>query len=246
MAWREFFVYGLTASLQAGNGTVFSRSSIRIDSDADFEFQKTVYHATSGNIKLKYQDDSSGRYLIKTASDMRIIAGNFVGTPFIWPRPYIILAGTTFTVEAADASTVANVLRLAFLGGKIRPGTPPWEKRFRGLVPFVYNTGLIDVAANGSMNLRIEVDNDAHFLVQKLTGFKVGSCTVSIREGSRDRDWQNQAVHFDCLFGNGQLPNVMYANRFVYRGSVVTIDVNDLSGLANQVELSFVGVKLYE
>ncbi len=245
MAWREYFIYGVNISLQAGNGTVFTRASIRIDSDADFEFQKTTYQANSGNIRIRYQDDSTGRYLTKISSDLRLIGSNFIGTPFIWSRPYVILAGTTLTVEAADASGKANLLRLVFHGGKIRPGNPPWERRFRALMPFVYNDS-VSISANGTAPLRIEIDNDAHFLVQKLTGFKHKDCTISIREGSRDRDWQNQAIYFDCVFGNGQFPNVLYANRFIYRGSVITMDVNDISGQDNYVEVNLIGVKLYE
>lgn len=244
--WKEFFAYGLLRTLAAGTGAVYTDNPIRIDSDADFEFQKTCYHATNGNIRVRYRDDSSGRYLIKTSANLRTIGGNFAGTPFIWPRPYVISAGTTLTIELADNSGIPNTLRLAFHGAKIRPGTAPWERRFRGLVPFVYSTGADIIPANAAITLRIEVDNDAHFLVQKLTGFKSGSCTVSFREGARDRDWQNQAVHFDALIGNGQFPNVMFANRFIYRGSVITIDAQDLSGFNNDIEINLVGVKLYE
>lgn len=258
MAWREFFVYVMNfLNIPAGTGAVYTQGNIKIDSDADFGFQKTVFFANSGNIRIKFQDDSVGRYLIKTSANLREIGGNWIGTPFIWPRPYEILAGTTFTIEVADASGGINNLRLAFHGCKLRPGDPPWGhydqqtgkiiwKRYKAVVPFVYNSGLTTFLANGVTTLRMEIDNDAHFLVQKITGFALGGCLLEFKSSASDASWQNTGVYMTNILGNGQFPNSLFSNRFIPRGSVVSVNVQDLSAVVNQIEINLIGVKLYE
>jgi hypothetical protein len=254
--WKEYFVYGTSKTLSAGNGTAFETMNIRIDSDADFEFNKTTYVATNDRIKVKYKDDSYGRYLTKGLPDIKTLAGrntlamglsnSFL--PFVWPRPYIISAGTNFVVEASDFSGASNTLRIAFHGGKLRSGVAPWTRRFRAAVPFVYSftDGAVTVSANSTANPRIEIDIDSHFVVQKITGIRTGEALVLINEGARGREWMNTQVHIDNIIGNGAFPNILTANRFIIRGSVVSFNIQDLSGADNSIEINLIGVKLYE
>ncbi|HDK42887.1 MAG TPA: hypothetical protein ENG87_05890 [Candidatus Pacearchaeota archaeon] len=254
--WKEYFIYGISKTLTAGTGTSFESNNMRIDSDADFEFNKSTYVATNDRIKLKYKDDSIGRYLTKGQPDIKAIAGRNIlpmglsnsFIPFIWPRPYIISAGTNFVVETADYSNAANTLRLAFHGGKIRQGEAPWKKRFRAAVPFVYSftNGSQTVTANSTITPTIEVDIDAHFLVQKITGIRTGEALVLINEGARGREWSNVALHIDNFIGNGSFPNILMANRFILRGSVVSFNIQDISGASNVIDIDLIGVKLYE
>jgi len=244
--WVEYFVYAYNKDLTAGNGTVFEDGTIRIDSDADFEAHKQTYWATSGNVRITMRDDSMGRYLIKNPTDLRTIAGNFAGTPFVLSRPLAFQAGSNIIISMADNSTMANTVRLAFQGGKRRPGVPPDKYKYRAIYPFIYSLNRQTVTASSTAYYNIEIDTDAHFLVQRMTGHREGNCLVSIRESARDRDWQNTATHFDNFFGNGQFPNIMFSNRFIYRGSVVTIQVQDLSGFANTIDVNLIGVKCYE
>jgi hypothetical protein len=168
--------------------------------------------------------------------------------PFIWPRPYVISAGTTFTVETADHSNAANTLYLAFHGSKVRPGQAPWDKRFRAVVPFEYGFegGSVSIAANATRNVSISVDIDSHFIVQKLVAIRTGDALVSANEGARGREWTNTAIHIDNLCGNGAFPNIMLANRFIFKGSVVNFNIQNLLGIANVINIGMVGVKLYE
>lgn len=254
--WKEYFIYTHSTALTAGTGVAFDTINIRIDSDADFEFNKTTYVATNDRIKVKYKDDSMGRFLTKGSPDIKAVAGrntlpmglsnSFI--PFIWPRPYIISAGTNFVLEASDYSNAANTLRTAFHGGKVRPGNAPWDKKYRAVVPFVYSftDGEVTVAANSTSNPRIEVDIDAHFLVQKITGIRTSNATVLINEAARGREWMNAATHIDNVIGNGAFPNILFANRFILRGSVISFNIQDLSGAANTIDINLIGVKLYE
>lgn len=257
MSYKEYFVNTFSQALTAGAAGLLQNSNpIRIDSDADFEFNKTTFVATNDRINLRYRDDSVGRYLTKDPLDVKMIAGrntlpmglsnSFI--PFIWPRPYTISAGTTFTVESGDYSNAANTLYLAFHGAKLRAGVAPWEKRYRAAVPFVYSFsgGSVSIGANATQNVPISVDIDSHFVVQKITGIRTGAALVSVNEGARGRDWMNTAVHIDNFIGNGSFPNILLANRFIYKGSVLNFNIQNLLGIANVVNIAVAGVKLYE
>lgn len=260
--WKEYYVYNTEfLPLAAGNGTVFTDNEVRIDTDAEFEFCKTIFRPTTGRFRVKYRDDTSGRFLQKASQDIRTIAGTSIytmapGAPqvpgfvsFVWPKPYRIIASTTFGVSASDFSGLSYNVRLAFHGNKVRQGRAPWDKEFRAVIPYVYSigtTGTVSIAANGTVSTSIPTDLDAPFLVQKIVGSRTGSCLVTIKDGARDRQWMNIACEFDNLVGGGHYPNILPSPRYVDRGSVVALTLQDLSGAANNVEINLVGIKLYE
>ncbi len=262
MSWEEYYVYQTTfTNLAGGTGVQFTDSEIRIDTDANFKFMKTMHNPITARARVRYRDDTNGRFLMKGSQDLRTISGHAIFSmapgaptlpgfvPFIWPRPYIIPAATTFTVSASDFSGLTNDLRISFHGAKIRPGQSPFQRKYRAMVPYVYpisTTGTVTIGANGSTTASIATDNDAHFVVYKLVGSRTGACTLTIKDGARDRQWMNNAVHFDNIVGNGHYPNIFPAPRFIPRGVVIAISLADLSGASNTVELNFVGVKLYE
>jgi hypothetical protein len=260
--WKEYYAYDIAfTDLAAGAGATFTPGEIRIDTDADFEFVKTMYQPAAGRYRVRYRDDTNGRYLMKGSADLRAIGGTALYSmapvgptppgfvPFIWPKPYIINAATTFTVEIADYSGIISSPRLTFHGSKIRTGECPWMKKYRAEVPYTYpiatNAG-VSVGASSTTTAAIATDNDAHFLCYKIVGSRTGACTVAIKDGARDRQWMNQAVTFDNLVGNGHFPHILATPRFIARGSVIAVVISDLSGAANVVDLEFVGVKLYE
>ncbi len=260
--WKEFYSYGIVfTDLPGGDGTSFTDTEIRIDTDSDFEFIKTLFHPITSRVRIRYRDDTNGRFLQKGSQDIRTIGGGAFfsmapGTPvavgflpFIWPRPYIISAATTFTVQASDFSGLTSTFRLAFHGSKIRPGKAPWDTKYRAMIPYVYplnNSGTVTIPANGSVSVSIPTDRDSHFLVHKLVGTRTGACTLIIKDAARDRQWMNTAIHFDNMIGNGHFPNILPSPRFIPRGSVISFTFTDLSGSDNVVELNVIGVKLYE
>lgn len=263
--YKEFFVYStFFDNLAAGTGVAFTANEIRIDPDADFEFVKTIFQPVTARARIRYRDDTNTRFLQKAQQDIRTVGGHAIYSmapatprlapgfvPFIWPRPYIIAPATTFSVEVADFSGLSYDLRISFHGSKLRPGKAPWDRPFRALVPYVYPittaaAGTVNIPANGSASASIATDNDAHFLVQKIVGSRTGPCTVEIKDGARDRQWQDTPVHFDNMVGNGHYPNILPSPRFIYRGSVISFSLVDLSGASNDVEINLVGVKLYE
>lgn len=263
--WKEYFVYSASfPSLSSGGSTpgqIFTTYETRIDPDSDFEFAKTAFMPVHGRARIQYRDDTSGRFLMKGSPDLRTIGGTSLYTmapadislapgflPFIWPIPYIIPAAATLTVSASNLLGVTYNLQIAFHGSKIRPGVAPWDRNFRARMPYVYSlssSGTVSVPANGSTTVSIATDIDSHFLIHKITGVRAGQCLVTFKD-SRDRQWTDQPLQFDNIVGNGHFPNILSSPRFIARGSVITVTIQDISGSANVVELDFVGVKLFE
>lgn len=286
--YREFYAYNATflslAAGTVGGNNAFVPNEVRIDSDSAFEFVKTIhrvanpttYAITNTNeFRLRYKDDASGRFLMKASEHCKTISGTAAAMtipngdiwdnsfmPFIWPRPYIIAASSTFTVEAADNSGVVNNIYLSFHGNKVRSGQAPWtRKKYRSYVPYVYPianissttsvpsnpvAGTIVIGANNTVSSPIATDSDADFLIFKITGKRTGPALVTIKDGSTDRQWMDQAMHIDNLIGNGMFPNILPSPRFIERGSVISTSIQDLSGATNSIECTFVGVKLFE
>jgi len=261
--YREYYIYSaLFTALPAGSGVTFTDVEVRIDTDYEFEFTKTIYQPVTARARVRYRDDTGGRFLMKGSQDIRTIGGTALYSmapgnptppgflPFIWPRPYKIQPATTFTVSAADFSGLSYDLRMSFHGSKLRGGAAPWEgRKWRKIEPYVYplsTTGTIVIPANGSASASIATDNDSHFLVKRITGARTGACLVTIKDAARDRQWMDTGVHFDNLVGNGQFPNILASPRFILRGSPIALTFTDLSGASNTVEINFEGEKLYE
>lgn len=265
-SWKEYYVYSvLFSNLAVGTGLAYTDGEIRIDSDADFEFVKTMYFSTNdnANVYLKYRDDSTGRFLMKTAASHRTIGGRslaidnsgaFDFRPFIWPLPYNIRRGTTFMVQAANAhAAITPSIYLSFHGAKLRKGLAPWKQPALKM-PYVYGLtrsaatlpeSVVQVAANATLTSTISIDRDSSFVITKITGSATGACLVTIQEQGRDRQWMNTAVHIRNLIGSGAEPNILPSPRFLEKGSTVSISIQDLSGAANNVELNFAGFKMF-
>lgn len=262
MSWQEFFVYGLQNALAAGVGTVFTPNAppLRIDSNSDFLWMKSLYGATNAQIRVRFTDRRLNRQLTTIDVALRTIASNFAGSPFIIPPPYYLLsAGSMFILDAADASGIANALRFVMHGAKLRSGIAPWEqsqglwKTYRRREPFIYNSGLQTIAANATISLTITVENDAPFLVQKMTGEHngaVGALLLDISDTtSSENNWMNIPVPFETIFGTGQFPNIMYAYRYIGGASnvsVATLNVQNTTAAAINFDVAFAGLKLFQ
>jgi hypothetical protein len=264
--WGEYFVYGSNfTTLAAGTGMAYTLNEIRIDTDADFQFMKTSYISDNDNAQvfMKYQDDTSGRQLMKRAVDMRLIAGRSLPIdnsgaydlrPFQWPINYTIRRATTFGVSLANNSNFTPTVRLAFHGAKLRPGIAPWKKPGISKMPYVYTLqqsattlpdGVVQLSANATITAPISTDKDSHFVCYKLVGSATGDALITIQDGGRDRQWMNTPIHIRNIIGSGAFPNNMAVPRFVSKGSVISVTLQDLSGATNNISVDLVGVKLF-
>jgi hypothetical protein len=259
--WQEWFSYGTFNALAAGGGNIYTPNNppLRIDSNSDFLWMKSLYGATNAQIRLTFQDNRLNRQLTTTNVALNSVASNFAGSPFIIPPPYYLLtAGSMFAINAADASGIANTLRFVLTGAKLRAGIAPWEqsqgvwKTYRRREPFIYNSGILAIAANATVSFSASIENDAPFLIQKMTGQHngaVGALLIDMRDTtSSENNWMNTPVPFETVFGTGQFPNVMYAYRMVggaNQVAVVTMNVQNTTAAAINFEVCFGGLKLF-
>jgi hypothetical protein len=258
-AWKEYYIYNIeNTSLAAGTGVTFTDTTIRTDTDADFELIRRSHVATNSRILVQFKDDAYGRLYQNSALDLRDISGAPVSDitvgsavqhkgilPFTLPRPILIRAATTYTASLSDASGLANSLRMSLHGAKIRPGKAPWNEPWRARPEFDYTTGAVTIAANQTSSVNISINIDAHFLIHKITSTRGGNALITVKDGATDRQWMNTAVHIDNFAGNGHFPNILPAPRFIYKGSVINVTIQDLSGASNTIRLNFHGEKLF-
>ena len=265
MAWKEYFIYNfVNTALPAGtaNGLpsvqAFTDVVTRMDSDADFELMKRTHIATDSRIYVSYRDDAYGRFMQNSPLDLRCVSGTILFTtgvvdvgihpnnflPYILTNPMIIRAAATFTASFADFSGSENSIRHAFHGAKLRKGNAPWDEEWKATPYFDY-TATLTLAANSTASANLSINIDSHFIVKKMTATRNGPALLTIKDNATERQWMNTSIHIDNLFGNSQFPNSLPAPRFIYRGSVINISAQDISGAENRLTLTFSGEKLY-
>src|SRR5579884_3439349 len=112
---------------------------------------------------------------------------------------------------AAAAKRIADEKRNYLLG---RVAIPSWilQKRSR---PFFFG-GDFAVAANGSAQLNVQIDDDAHFLVEQVhivsSDFAVATmdkATAQITDTTSGRTWSDTPVPIRDLGGDGQTPKYL-------------------------------------
>lgn len=277
--WKEFFIYSAnftgTQVLAAGtvNGApgvqVFQEFDIKIDSDADFEFLKTMYTFTDPRVYARYADQTSGRFLQRGTLDLRLVSGTGVTLglagfesaaflPFIWPEAHLIPAASVFAVQAADFSGAQNTVRVSFHGNKVRAGYSPWQfdpdgrpKKYARRLPYTYaippDANVAPIAASGTVQAAAPLDMEADFLATHVTAQAQGAYTVLMEDAAgRERRWSDTPVHISNFAGNGPVPMKLPSPRFFYRGGSILATVNDLSAATNRWRIFVHGVKLYE
>jgi hypothetical protein len=257
--WKEYYIYNIeNTSITGGSGTAFTDTTIRTDTDADFELIKRTHVATDSRILIKFNDDAYGRNYQNAELDLRDISGGAVSDitagstvqhkgflPYVLPRPVLVRASTSYTTSLSDFSGLANSLRLALHGAKVRPGRAPWEENWRARPAFDYTTGKVTVSASATVSVNITINIDAHFLVHKITATRDGNALVTVKDGATDRQWMNVATHLDNFAGSAQFPNILPAPRFIYKGSVINVTIQDLSAASNAIRINFHGEKLF-
>jgi hypothetical protein len=251
--WKEYFIYAIeNTSLASGTGVTFTDTSIKIDADAHFELLKRSHFATDSRIYATFKSDAAGRYYQNEKLDLRNISADHKSTatilffePYVLSVPTILAAGSNYTASFSDFSGSSNSIRLALHGTKLREGNAPWEKHWREELSFDYSK-TTTISANQTVSFNIPIDVDAHFIVKKITGTFSGEVLVLIQDVATGKQWMNVPIHGNNILGSGIYPNVLPAPRFIYKGSTINIQVQDLSGASNTLSIVIHGKKLFE
>jgi len=271
--YMNYFCYGiLFSALATGTGNSFTDNEIKVSSE-DFLIKRTSHWMSQENlidVIVKYRDDSTGAYLTKSGTKLRMISSKSLaidgsGTSldyraYQWPQPYRLKAISTLTVQAANTNgALAPNLYITFAGGKIytdpsgRITIPPDKVPGVKKVPFTYmaarskstlNEGQVQVAANGSLQAYVSIDSDSDFMVTAISGDSTGECTIMLSEDATGGNWFNIPLHFNTIVGSGYCPNKLPVPRVISKKSTIGIQLVDLSGSTNNVYLAFHGYKL--
>jgi hypothetical protein len=243
------FRYPVADTIGAGIGAVLSKS-LTTHSDSYFVVTKLIASA-AGTFLTQIQDTGSGVILM----DAPIAQANLWGIaqrPNYLKDPLIIPPSSTVLLNLTNGIAGANAFQLVLEGYKhydlknppqplgkapVRPfsGTEKW---------FMYsaNISLLGLAA-GTVQTRIQ--NDANFVIRKYLASSTGNFQVRLSDTGDQAEWMDGYVQRDNLFGTAQYPAVLTKPRTLRRNSTVQVEVADLSGAPNVIQIVFEGVKVY-
>lgn len=258
--WKEYYIYNFeNTALSAGTGTVFVDSDIKLDLDADYELVKRSHVADDNRIMVSFKDDATGRNYNNIPLDIRTISGAPVGDitlppaidqigfqPYVLPLPVIYRAASNITAGFADyRNSGDNSIRMALHGSKLRCGLAPWNRQWKSRLYFDYALS-VSIDASQTLATSISTNIDSHFMVKKITGIYDHDFLITVKDGATDRQWMDKATHCRNFIGSARLPNVLPAPRFVYRGSVIYVTMQNLTSSTVTIKIVFSGEKLFE
>ena len=247
--WKEPFAYCVDfLPLTGGAGLAYTNFEIKTPPNCDFEVIRSIHQATSNMVNLRILNATTGRDVLRGQGDLRGISStSFSGitpngfTPYTWPIPYYLVAGTELNVSAADNSGVDNNVRFVLHGNNIYSNDAPYEgRKTRESYSFAISSGAL--AAYGTVTKTLLLDTNAGFLVSKLTGEADGAATVLIQD---KRPWSSRDIHFNNMVGNSQFGNSLTSRRWMPEKTMVSVRFTDISGSANSITISFHGERVY-
>ena len=120
---------------------------------------------------------------------------------------------------------------------------------------------IVTVTANGYLQPRVVLDGDGAFFLKYLTvqyqQYGGAPQYFRLRLGNSDgQQWYsgagivaggggNDRVHSALMFGNGQFPFPVIPGILYLPNGSINMDIQDLSGVSNQIEFCFSGSKLF-
>jgi len=104
----------------------------------------------------------------------------------------------------------------------------------------------VTLTANQSLaDQALTINGDADFLVQAICGTQTGAYSIRLRD-SQGYYLSSAQIHNANLVGSRQWPVPMFPALLIPKSGKIGIDISDLSGAGNTVEIIFIGVKLYK
>jgi len=249
--YKEYFIYTAdNTSLPAGSGTSFT--NIRVKIDVDFEITRLSHVATDNRIYINLVNENTGEFYNNVALKLNTISADHKSTgsiiffkPFTLPEPIFIKEGSIFTVQCADFSGSQNSIRLALHGNRIRKGDAPWAKRWSRVKSYAYSVN-IALQPNQTAYVTIPIELEAHFLLQRISGTFDREFFILIKDSLEDKHWMNTYVHSNNIIGSSMFPNSLIYPKFIPKGGNISLEVQDLSGLSNNISITFSGLRLYD
>jgi len=103
----------------------------------------------------------------------------------------------------------------------------------------------VTLSANQEMLQQgVFIDSDGDFVLKGLVGTQTGNYQIRFRLPS-GRSWPSGYVRNGNLIGSAQFPVPVEPNAVFPAGSKIALDIKDLSGASNTIQIVLVGSKLF-
>lgn len=173
-------------------------------------------------------------------ADKNILFG-LAGKPVYLPRAWKLKTKNALTIDVLDTSGAANLMSLAFAGHRLSPGQP----RRPAIVETPKElTGKVSLGALGTGTIELITSAYDFALIGMIHSSTGLFDVVQITDDSSDRYLTNAQMTCDAVFGTAQFPRYLPGRRIYPSKTKITIDCVDISGVPNDVYVSFVGVYL--
>ncbi len=245
--------------------------SVLIDSTFDFYAlaRAAIWApaATGGQGKIQFKVDRELQFAAGGGGNDSV--GSYLATigtgrfPQYLAAPLLVRGKSSFVAVVGDFQTVpaALTVRVLHYGYIVRKEPITQRTWYHSRVPWRYMADftaegplLASIPAGGQRSLPVPIDPDGDFEVRKLIIVSDGEAKIQIRNADTRADWFHRPVHVWLLGGTtinadppaGAWPFLLpdETPEFVKARGALTVTVQDISQLANRVQVIFEGDKL--
>jgi len=178
-----------------------------------------------------------------------INGGSSPGRPFVWPETFWMNVdeGTkALFVRFRNLSGLSNRVRFAFHGNRWYHTLAPtpiadrmieiYRRRFRTMPYFFTTDGIVELAALASGDFQMRLGDEAWTEIHKLMSFSSNQdFSALISEVATGKKYMETNVHRKLVFGDGQLPFLLWEPTLFEPNFKLNFNLVDLSNAANTI-----------
>lgn len=148
----------------------------------------------------------------------------------------------------------ADRLLAAIEGGKYPYWFPNGAKNL-AVDYFAYGTNFSPLAASATTTNPIAINSDSAFFILAATAVETATdnttfltqhpLLVQLAEGGASRNFFNESLHFDEVFGSAELPMVWPLPKLLLPNSTLNVTLQNLEAVARNVRVAFHGFKVF-
>ncbi len=219
--------------------------NIPIYSDSYFVLKKLT-STQSGTFLANLINGATGRVF----SSAPVGNANIFGTiqfPNRLADPVIMPPSSNIQLQITDTSgLLTNVVQVSLIGYRCFDLKNPPVSMLGGAVLVWYQYVInIPLAGNDTLTGIVRVDADSDFLVRKIVSTQAGAYTIKVSDSGAQDYWTDNEQTNGNIAGTAQLPNFLARPRLVARNNTINVEIRDLSGAPNSVQIVFEGAKVY-
>lgn len=246
---RYDFLYSDTIQLAAAVGAT-GQIAIKTQQDSIFVVQ-TLTAVFDAGFHARFSDDGNGNAWGNRLVSNYCLFGT-VWRPNILIQPIMIFPTSKVVLDLTNDTAVLNDVEITLGGYKI---FQPAFSRPSGAMKidqwFQYSEE-VSLTALQAESFSIQINSDSAFEVQKamasytsMPNTALGKFKAKMSDSGLGKAWSDREIDRDNQFGYADYPRILPFPKVVGANSQINIDITDLSGFANVVEIVLEGVKRY-